>query len=213
LLPFGLYRSPLPRNGAVLPYIFTNPPKETVLAGQDKIILFGNPQIAAAVFLQFEIALDRRDGKVSLGVQVSIDSFREKKPLPYDRKPSSRMNPMPSQDYQPIGRGESRNRAKPVSEYQPIGGGDKKRNARLNPPTDYQPIGAMEKKPSTRLPTSEYQPMGARQKPAPAFTEKKTPSTTPEAVTPFPPSQYIPRGAARVHPISQTQQTPTPEEN
>jgi hypothetical protein len=203
-----LYRSPLPRNGAILPYIFTNPPKETVLAGQDKIIIFGNPQIAAAVLLQFEIALDRRDGKVSLGVQVSIDSFQEKKKkiVPeFGKKASAtRLNPMPkTNEYQPMGGGEKlpRNRVNSVTDYQPVGGGEKKPRNRVNSVTDYQPMGAMEKKPSVRSNPADYQPMGARHKPI--HQENQLPSAGAGAnPTPFAPSQYVPRGAARVHPIS-----------
>jgi hypothetical protein len=260
-----LYRSPLPRNGAILPYIFTNPPKETVLAGQDKIIIFGNPQIAAAVLLQFEIALDRRDGKVSLGVQVSIDSFQEKKKkiVPeFGKKASAtRLNPMPkTNEYQPMGGGEKlpRNRVNSVTDYQPVGGGEKKPRNRVNSVTDYQPMGAMEKKPSVRSNPADYQPMGAMEKkpsvrsnpadyqpmgamekkpsvrsnpadyqpmgamekkpsvrsnPAdyqpmgarhkPIHQENQLPSAGAGAnPTPFAPSQYVPRGAARVHPIS-----------
>lgn len=166
---------------------------ETVLAGQDKIILFGNPQTASAAFQQFEIPLDRRDGKISLGAQVSSASFHEKKrksvnneknPIPNNSRIS------PASNYQPLG---GMKNYSPSSEYQPLGGVKRSSPKNNSPNSEYQPFSGNRK---TNVPPSpsDYQPMGARLKPN--NTENKSPSSSV--------SQYVPRGAARIHPMSQT---------
>jgi hypothetical protein len=168
---------------------------DTMIAGQDRLILFGNPHTAAAALQQFEIPLDRRDGKVSLGAQVSLDSLtdkRRKRSVGMDKKASAaRLNPI-------TGHGNQSS----------SGTAEKKPMNRLNHPlpgSDYQPLGGVDKKPSVRfnnsMPGSDYQPMGARQK---SVKLESKPVTFPQK-QPFPSTQhYVPRGAARIHPMSQT---------
>lgn len=186
---------------------------ETVLAGQDKIIIFGNPQTASTAFQQFEIPLDRRDGKISLGAQVSLASFHEKKrksvtgleknPIISNPRMNSYQplggtkNPTAKSDYQPLGGGKKSSPQSSTSEYQPLGGTKKASPKNTSTPiSDYQPLGGANRKTATLQPNSpsDYQPMGARPKPMNLDNSSQIPSI----------SQYVPRGAARVHPISQT---------
>jgi hypothetical protein len=180
---------------------------DTMLAGQDKLILFGNPETAAAALQQFEIPLDRRDGKVSLGAQVSIDSFTEKR-----RKRSAGVGIEKKLNAGGAGVGKLNPMAAAASasgngnrEYQPFGGtGAEKKPVRL-PGSDYQPLGGMDKKPSARfnssMPGADYQPMGARQKSG-LKTDSKPPNSSASAQQAT--QHYVPRGAARIHPMSQT---------
>jgi len=42
MICLGLYRAPLPERAAVLPYVFTNPPPETILDVQDRVFVLTN---------------------------------------------------------------------------------------------------------------------------------------------------------------------------
>lgn len=124
---------------------------ETVLAGQDKIIIFGNPQHAAIVFEQFEIALVRRNGKMALGIQASGPSAHEKK----------------DQNQTP----------------------NKSANKKLNPitrPSDYQPMGARQKSVAKEIKQFQVE------------TKQLPPLNPPPSSS----SQYVPRGAVKIHPIA-----------
>lgn len=161
-----------------------------MIAGQDRLILFGNPQTATAALQLFEIPLDRRDGKISLGAQVSLDSLtdkRRKRSAIEKKAGAARLNPIAGQN---------------GNEYQPLDGTAEKKST--PPGSGYQPLGGMEKKPSTRfnssMPGSDYQPMGARQK---SVKLDRKPVSSPQK--PLASGQdYVPRGAARIHPMSKT---------
>ena len=67
LLLIGLYRSPHRRNDAQVPYVFTNPPGDSVLHAGDQMYVFGHPELAKeagrAISLQL---MYKQDGKVTM---------------------------------------------------------------------------------------------------------------------------------------------------
>jgi hypothetical protein len=63
----GLYRSPHRRNEAQLPYVFTNPPGDTLLHPGDQMYVFGHPELAKDAQKSISRPLTyKRDGKVSM---------------------------------------------------------------------------------------------------------------------------------------------------
>eukprot|EP00602_Paraphysomonas_sp_CaronLab_P000471 CAMPEP_0185018052 /NCGR_PEP_ID=MMETSP1103-20130426/903_1 /TAXON_ID=36769 /ORGANISM="Paraphysomonas bandaiensis, Strain Caron Lab Isolate" /LENGTH=1629 /DNA_ID=CAMNT_0027547741 /DNA_START=137 /DNA_END=5026 /DNA_ORIENTATION=- len=79
LLPLALYRTPLPRNEGILPYVFTNPPVETTVNGDDRVLVFGNPDTIRSAFTKLGIPLVRRNGKMALGEDISSVTRPQKK--------------------------------------------------------------------------------------------------------------------------------------
>lgn len=115
---------------------------ETIIAGQDKIILFGNPQTAAKIFEQFEVPLVRQDGKMALGTQVSVASMQEKRKqsiTQMEKKQNSTLNPI----------------ARP-SEYKPMGARKKSVDQDLK-----QPLQEIKQLPPVITTPSQYVPRGA----------------------------------------------------
>eukprot|EP00602_Paraphysomonas_sp_CaronLab_P005050 CAMPEP_0185030594 /NCGR_PEP_ID=MMETSP1103-20130426/17565_1 /TAXON_ID=36769 /ORGANISM="Paraphysomonas bandaiensis, Strain Caron Lab Isolate" /LENGTH=1609 /DNA_ID=CAMNT_0027565787 /DNA_START=240 /DNA_END=5069 /DNA_ORIENTATION=+ len=79
LLPLALYRTPLPRNEAILPYVFTNPPVDTIVNGDDRILVYGNPETVQQVVKKLELPLLRRNGKMALGEDISASISKPKR--------------------------------------------------------------------------------------------------------------------------------------
>lgn len=45
MIVMGLYRIPHAHNDAQLPYVFTNPPCDTVLRAGDQMFVYGHPEL------------------------------------------------------------------------------------------------------------------------------------------------------------------------
>ena len=66
-MPLALMRTPLPKNSASLPYLYTSPLAETMIHGEDSIMLLGNPHIIESALEQLALPLIRKQGKMALG--------------------------------------------------------------------------------------------------------------------------------------------------
>ena len=63
----GLYRVAHPRNEAQLPYVFTNPPGDTLLPAGDQMYVFGHPELAKDARKSISQPLQyKQDGRVSM---------------------------------------------------------------------------------------------------------------------------------------------------
>ena len=67
----GVYRSAMKSADAVLPYVYTSPLPDTILRGNDKLYLFGNPSVIAAALKEFRKPFTR-DDKGNLGIDSNI---------------------------------------------------------------------------------------------------------------------------------------------
>ena len=67
----GVYRSAMKSADAVLPYVYTSPLPDTILRGNDKLFLFGNPSVVAAAMEEFRKPFTR-DDKGNLGIDSNI---------------------------------------------------------------------------------------------------------------------------------------------
>jgi hypothetical protein len=64
----GIYRSPRPNNGAILPFVYTCPEPKAVLYSGDKLFVYGNPSTIKILKEALSFSLVRSaNGKLTLG--------------------------------------------------------------------------------------------------------------------------------------------------
>jgi hypothetical protein len=76
-----MYRTPLPKNDAILSYVYTNPTMESIVNRDDHLLVFGNPVTVATVMKKFELPLVRKNGKMSLGEEEQPSERRAMPPV------------------------------------------------------------------------------------------------------------------------------------